>query len=116
MRAVKSAVMNLFRVSMRRKAEHTGEGGSGDSHAKPGECQYRNPREYFAIFDAVSAAEPDGRQARFELVSCRCIDTYVRVKHNQNQARGSPGSLVGRQRVFSGARTGCWFAARSTTA
>ena len=47
----------------------------------------RNPREYFAIFDAATAAQPDGRRARFELVSCKCVDTYVRVKHNQNQAR-----------------------------
>ena len=47
----------------------------------------RNPREYFAIFDAATCAEPDGSRARFELVSCKCVDTYVRVKHNQNQAR-----------------------------
>ena len=47
----------------------------------------RNPREYFAIFDAAMCVQPDGSRARFELVSCKCVDTYVRVKHNQNQAR-----------------------------
>lgn len=51
----------------------------------------RNPREYFAIFDAATATQPDGRRARFELVSCKCVDTYVRVKHNQNQARPDGG-------------------------
>jgi hypothetical protein len=51
----------------------------------------RNPREYFAIFDAATATQPDGRRARFELVSCKCVDTYVRVKHNQNQARPGGG-------------------------
>ena len=50
-------------------------------------CACRNPREYFAIFDAAMCVEPDGSRARFELVSCKCVDTYVRVKHNQNQAR-----------------------------
>ena len=29
--------------------------------------------------------EPDGRYSHFELVSCKCVDTYVRVKQNQNQ-------------------------------
>jgi hypothetical protein len=47
----------------------------------------RNPREYFAIFDAAEAREGDGRWARWELVSCKCVDAYVRLKQNQNQAR-----------------------------
>ena len=50
-------------------------------------CACRNPREYFAIFDAAMCVEADGSRACFELVSCKCVDTYVRVKHNQNQAR-----------------------------
>ena len=29
--------------------------------------------------------QPCGRFAHFELVSCKCVDTYVRVKKNQNQ-------------------------------
>lgn len=45
----------------------------------------RNPRDYFAIFDKVENMEEDGRFSHFELVSCKCVDTYVRVKHNQNQ-------------------------------
>ena len=45
----------------------------------------RNPRQYFHIFDNVEVQQPDGRFARFELVSCKCVDTYVRVKQNQNQ-------------------------------
>jgi len=45
----------------------------------------RNPREYFAIFDGTENEEADGRFSHFELVSCKCVDTYVRVKQNQNQ-------------------------------
>ena len=32
-----------------------------------------------------SAPQPDGRIAHFELVLCKSVDTYVRVKQNQNQ-------------------------------
>lgn len=45
----------------------------------------RNPRDYFAIFDNVETREADGRYAHFELISCKCVDTYVRIKKNQNQ-------------------------------
>ena len=31
------------------------------------------------------AFQEDGRFAHFELVYCKCVDTYVRVKQNQNQ-------------------------------
>ncbi|KAK9826761.1 hypothetical protein WJX81_007185 [Elliptochloris bilobata] len=58
---------------------------SGDKQRRTNPTHYRNPREYFAIFDAAMVSEADGRRARFELVSCKCVDTYVRVKHNQNQ-------------------------------
>lgn len=47
----------------------------------------RNPRDYFAIFDSVETREADGRFAHFELISCKCVDTYVRIKKNQNQVR-----------------------------
>ena len=33
----------------------------------------------------MEAKQPDGRYSHFELVSCRCVDTYVRIKRNQNQ-------------------------------
>ena len=52
----------------------------------------RNPREYFAIFDGAEAREADGRWARWELLSCKCVDAYVRLKKNQNQARPCPCS------------------------
>lgn len=58
---------------------------SGDRARKNNPTHYRNPREYFAIFDSVEIQQPDGQYARFELVSCKCVDTYVRVKQNQNQ-------------------------------
>ena len=48
----------------------------------------RNPRAYFGILDSVEAQEDDGRWAHFELQSCKCVDTYVRLKRNQNQVRG----------------------------
>lgn len=46
---------------------------------------YRNPRQYFEIFDKVENLEPDGKYSHFELVSCKCVDTYIRVKQNGNQ-------------------------------
>ena len=58
---------------------------SGDRARGANPTHYRNPREYFRIFDAAQAALPDGRVARLELVCCKCVDTYVRVKQNQNQ-------------------------------
>ena len=45
----------------------------------------RNPRQYFEIFDKVEYQEPDGQYSHFELISCKCVDTYVRVKQNANQ-------------------------------
>lgn len=45
----------------------------------------RNPREYFRMYDSAAAVEADGRHSHFELCFCKCIDTYVRVKRNQNQ-------------------------------
>ena len=47
----------------------------------------RNPRDYFAIFDGIETKEPDGRHAHFELLSCKPVDAYCRIKKNQNQVR-----------------------------
>ena len=47
--------------------------------------QCRNPRDYFAIMDAIELREADGRFSHWELISCKCVDTYVRLKKNQNQ-------------------------------
>lgn len=58
---------------------------SGDKSRKNNPTHYRNPREYFRIFDAVRHVQPDGKVAHLELVLCKSIDTYVRVKQNQNQ-------------------------------
>jgi hypothetical protein len=37
------------------------------------------------MFDAAEVRLADGRYCHFELASCKCVDTYVRVKQNQNQ-------------------------------
>lgn len=59
---------------------------SGDRARGANPTHYRSPRDYFAIFDAARETErPDGHAARYELVRCKCVDTYVRVKRNQNQ-------------------------------
>ena len=58
---------------------------SGDKQRKSNPTHYRNPRNYFAIWEATEIEQPDGRFARYELVSCKCVDTYVRLKGNQNQ-------------------------------
>ncbi|CAD7698098.1 unnamed protein product [Ostreobium quekettii] len=58
---------------------------SGDRRRKQNPSHYRNPRDYFRLFDAAHVDMPDGKQMRFELVGCRCIESYVAVKKNQNQ-------------------------------
>lgn len=45
----------------------------------------RNPRQYFAFFDAAEVQLEDGTHATFKLEFCRCVDSYVKMKHNQNQ-------------------------------
>jgi len=46
----------------------------------------RNPRDYFAIFDKAEVVSADGQSSEhFELICCKCVDTYVTVKKNQNQ-------------------------------
>ena len=37
------------------------------------------------MVDALELKESDGRYSHFELISCKCVDTYVRVKKNQSQ-------------------------------
>lgn len=58
---------------------------SGDKARSNNPTHYRNPRTYFQIFDAAQEILPDGRVAHLELVCCKSIDTYVKVKQNQNQ-------------------------------
>ena len=58
---------------------------SGDRARKNNPTHYRNPRAYFKIFDGVTLPQADGRVAHLELVCCKSVDTYVRVKQNQNQ-------------------------------
>jgi phosphoethanolamine N-methyltransferase len=58
---------------------------SGDKARKNNPTHYRNPREYFAIMDGIEQREADGRFSHWELISCKCVDTYVRLKKNQNQ-------------------------------
>ena len=45
----------------------------------------RSPKDYFAVVDLLENKEADGRYSHFELISCKCVDTYVRVKKNQSQ-------------------------------
>ena len=58
---------------------------SGDRSRASNPTHYRNPREYFRIFDSVKLPRSDGGCDHFELVCCKSVDTYVRVKQNQNQ-------------------------------
>jgi phosphoethanolamine N-methyltransferase len=60
---------------------------SGDKARKSNPTHYRNPREYFKIFDNTFETLEDGRVAHLELMLCKSVDTYVRVKQNQNQVR-----------------------------
>lgn len=59
---------------------------SGDKQRAKNPTHYRDPREYFRLFDDARGVAADGvTKVRFELVTCRCVDTYVRLKQNQNQ-------------------------------
>lgn len=59
---------------------------SGDKKRAKNPTHYRDPREYFKLFDDARGTAADGTtRVRFELVTCRCVDTYVRLKQNQNQ-------------------------------
>eukprot|EP00775_Hariotina_reticulata_P003093 gene3093-3372_t len=59
---------------------------SGDRPRNGNPTHYRNPRDYFAIFDKAELLSADGSSsAHLELVCCKCVDTYVTVKKNQNQ-------------------------------
>lgn len=78
---------------------------SGDRARKANPTHYRNPREYFRIFDGAEVAAGAGKASWLELVTCKCIDTYVRVKHNQNQ-------ICWKWRKVGGCwADGCWAAA-----
>lgn len=58
---------------------------SGDKARGTNPTHYRNPRQYFAIVDQAKLPLPDGGLIHFELDLCKCVDTYVAMKHNQNQ-------------------------------
>jgi hypothetical protein len=63
---------------------------------------HRNPRDYFAIFDKAELVSADGSSSEhFQLINCKCVDTYVTVKKNQNQIcwkfRKVRASLEGRR-------------------
>ena len=66
---------------------------SGDKTRTYNPTHYRNPRDYFKIFDNIAEAAENGKVAHFELLVCKSVDTYVRVKKNQNQVKQSCGSL-----------------------
>ncbi|KDD75565.1 hypothetical protein H632_c615p0, partial [Helicosporidium sp. ATCC 50920] len=60
---------------------------SGDRARGSNPSHYRSPREYFAAFDFVREDSDKGGAGahQLELAFCKSIDTYVRVKQNQNQ-------------------------------
>lgn len=58
---------------------------SGDKKRGSNPTHYRSPKDYFAVVDALEQKEADGRYSHFELLSCKCVDTYVKVKKNQSQ-------------------------------
>ncbi|CAG9464468.1 unnamed protein product [Pedinophyceae sp. YPF-701] len=58
---------------------------SGDKRRGFNPTKYRDPAQYFAMMDAASHDLGGGREARWELEVCRCVDTYVQLKQNQHQ-------------------------------
>ncbi|KAI8467871.1 MAG: S-adenosyl-L-methionine-dependent methyltransferase, partial [Monoraphidium minutum] len=58
---------------------------SGDKSRRANPTHYRNPRQYFSIVDEAEVDLGGGSLTHFELDLCKCVDTYVTVKRNQNQ-------------------------------
>lgn len=66
---------------------------SGDAPRASNPTHYRDPRDYFALFDGAEVRLDDveggddgtATWAHWELVACRCVEAYVRLKANQNQ-------------------------------
>lgn len=58
---------------------------SGDKSRTNNPTHYRNPRQYFKLVDEAEVVREDGSLTHFELDLCKCVDTYVTVKKNQNQ-------------------------------
>lgn len=59
---------------------------SGDKPRNGNPTHYRDPKDYSAMFDKAEVVSADGSSVQhFELVCCKCVDTYVAVKENYNQ-------------------------------
>ncbi|GAQ87277.1 Phosphoethanolamine N-Methyltransferase [Klebsormidium nitens] len=58
---------------------------SGDQKRKSNPTHYRDPSFYNQIFAELRVAEADGSFSELQLVDCKCVDTYVTYKKNQNQ-------------------------------
>lgn len=60
---------------------------SGDAPRASNPTHYRDPRAYFALFDGAEICVDAATDtwAHWELVACRCVEAYVRLKANQNQ-------------------------------
>jgi phosphoethanolamine N-methyltransferase len=58
---------------------------SGDQKRKSNPTHYRDPSFYNQIFAGLHCQEADGSFWELQLVDCKCVDTYVTYKKNQNQ-------------------------------
>ena len=58
---------------------------SGDAPRASNPTHSRDPRAYCAMFDGAEVQLDDGSYAHWELVACRCVEAYIRLKANQNQ-------------------------------
>lgn len=45
----------------------------------------RDPNEYFQILDRTLCLSDGGLKYKFDLVHAHCVETYVKLKKNQNQ-------------------------------
>ena len=60
----------------------------------------QEPAGVLQDLDSIETREKDGRYAHYELLSCKPVDAYCRIKKNQNQVRLlRVGHDVGRARV-----------------
>lgn len=58
---------------------------SGDKARKYNPTHYRSPADYFRMLEEVSTEVSPGRWACYEMDFCRSVESYVKVKGNQNQ-------------------------------
>ncbi|CAN4100295.1 unnamed protein product [Withania somnifera] len=58
---------------------------SGDNKGKNNPTHYRDTRFYMKVFQECNLREDSGKSYELSLMGYKCIETYVKIKRNQNE-------------------------------